>query len=350
MRTETKLFEIARLLREGQESPRISVRTLLEWFGAQRRGSWLVWHIRSALDRAGLSTEPDFESAYIDSYLSFVLVDKGNASPDGRLSATETDSALASSVPVASVAQNDPTYRISKLAAANKAPVFVAPNASLERAVTLMLTNDFSQLPVMTSEREVKGVVSWASIGARLASGQSGKSAQDVMDHHQEIRAFDSLFQAIPIIIQHQYVLVRAADNRITGIVTASDLSEQFQQLAEPFLLLGEIENHIRRLLDGKFSSEELGSIRDPEDSARSVSAVADLTFGEYVRLIEKHDRWTKLGIAIDRQTFCDALDDVRRIRNDVMHFDPDGVPPSDLDKLRKFTGFLSRLQAIGVS
>ena len=32
-----------------------------------------------------------------------------------------------------------------------------------------MLSNDFSQLPVMTGPRELKGIVSWKSIGSRLA-------------------------------------------------------------------------------------------------------------------------------------------------------------------------------------
>ncbi len=117
----------------------------------------------------------------------------------------------------------DPTYRISKLAAANKKPVSVIPDAPIQEAVTVMLTNDFSQLPVMTNERDVKGVISWTSIGTRLALGKSGTEAKGLMDVHHEIRSDASLFQAIPIIIQHQYVLVRGSDNRITGIVTASD-------------------------------------------------------------------------------------------------------------------------------
>jgi hypothetical protein len=43
-------------------------------------------------------------------------------------------------------------------------------------------------------------------------------------------------------------------------------------------------------------------------------------------------------------------LDQVRDIRNDVMHFDPDGIPPDDLERLREFARFLQRLQSIGVS
>jgi hypothetical protein len=226
----------------------------------------------------------------------------------------------------------------------------VAPDATVQEAVTAMLSNDFSQLPVMTGEREVKGMISWTSIGTRLALGKNGTYARELMDAHHEIRADASLFQAIPIIIQHQYVLIRGVDNRITGIVTASDLSLQFQQLAEPFLLLGEIENHIRRILANKFSALELAAARDPGDTERVVTEVADLTFGEYIRLLENPEHWKKLNLSIDREIFIKQLDRAREIRNDVMHFDPDPVPPDDLKCLRDLVQFFQRLQGVGVT
>src|SRR6516165_11645679 len=134
----------------------------------------------------------------------------------------------------------DPTFRISALAAANRKPTSINPNESVEQAITIMLASDFSQLPVMTSARDVKGIVSLSSIGSRLAVGKKGRHVNELMDRHHEIRSDTSLFQAIPRIVQHQYVLIRGSSNRITGIVTATDLSLQFQQLAEPFLLLRE--------------------------------------------------------------------------------------------------------------
>jgi hypothetical protein len=158
----------------------------------------------------------------------------------------------------------------------------------------------------------------------------------------------EALFQAIPIIVAYQYVLIRGADNRITGIVTASDLNLQFQQLAEPFMLLGEIENHIRRILGTKFKTSELAETRDPDDTEREINGVADLTFGEYIRLLENPSRWTQLALPIDRCIFCKELDRVRKIRNDVMHFDSDGPVPEQLDALRSFTRFLQRLKAVG--
>jgi superfamily I DNA and RNA helicase len=66
-----------------------------------------------------------------------------------------------------------------------------------------------------------------------------------------------------------------------------------------------------------------------------------DLTFGEYERLLESPDRWERLGWAIDRQTFCGALREIREIRNDVMHFSPDPLEESQIDSLRVFIKWL---------
>jgi len=351
-----RLNEIADDLRQGKEPVMVTVREFLSWFNSQRRGYWIVRWIRNALEKARLKTEPDFQSAYVDSVVSFALLDEETTeeAPTGVTGEAGVTvpaiTCIAEGRVIEPTAYADPTYRISKLAAANRTPVSVSPDAGIQEAVTVMLTNDFSQLPVMTSEREVKGMISWTSIGTRLALAKKGVFAKDLMDAHQEIRSDASMFQAIPIIVQHQYVLIRGADNRITGIVTASDLSLQFQQLAEPFLLLGEIENHIRRILASKFTPAELSEARDPSDTDRVVNEAADLTFGEYIRLIENPDRWAKLGLPIDRRTIIKQIDRIREIRNDVMHFDPDPMPPDDLSCLRDLVEFFQRLQQLGVT
>jgi hypothetical protein len=155
------------------------------------------------------------------------------------------------------------------------------------------------------------------------------------------------LFHAIPAIIEDGYVLVRADDKTISGIVTASDLSLQFQQLSEPFLLLGEIEQHVRKLIEGKFALSDLQDAKDPADVQRLVERVADLTLGEYIRLLENSNRWTMLKVNIDRAIFIAELKEVKRIRNDVMHFDPDPLGESELSTLRSFVRLLQRLDEI---
>jgi len=52
--------------------------------------------------------------------------------------------------------------------------------------------------------------------------------------------------------------------------------------------------------------------------------------------------------LGVDRVVFGKGLDEVRRIRNDVMHFDPDGLSDEDLATLRRFVQFLQGLREIG--
>jgi len=153
-----KLKSIRSQIKKGVAPPRERVRWFLLWFGAERRGWNVVRHIRSKLDHYGLTTIPNFEYPPIDGYISFA-----NAGEQ----ASDTNSATI--VP-------DPTYRIGRLASASSPPVSVKPDSTLQQAVTLMLTNDFSQLPVMTTEREVKGVISWKTIGSRLRKRSDGRN------------------------------------------------------------------------------------------------------------------------------------------------------------------------------
>ena len=138
------------------------------------------------------------------------------------------------------------------------------------------------------------------------------------------------------------------AVQRPCGLITASDFNDQFRNLAEPFLIVGEIENGIRRLLHGKFSTEELDQAKFPGDE-RTIETIADLTIGECIHLIQSQQNWQKLNVPLDRAEFVKQLDRVRAIRNDVMHFDPDGLEESDLNLLRGFAGLMTTLREYDV-
>lgn len=349
MTSSERLAEIKGKIEAGESLPPVTVRHFIKWFGAERRGNKVAWRIRRSLERSNLATTPDFDGAHIDAELTFALrptvenLSLGFAAP-----ALESNSTVAAEMVVELIegAAADPAFRIGRLDSANKKPLSVKPDCSLIEAATLMLRHDFSQLPVMQNERDVKGIVSWESIGAQLAFSQSGASTvRECMKPHNEVKSTDSLFGVIARIVEHSYVLVRGEDRVISGIITTSDLSLQFQQISEPFLLLSEIENHVRLLIDGKFSSEELSTVRDPGDQYRLIESVADLTMGEHIRLLENPDNWAKIGLKIDRRTFIDGLDKVRGIRNDVMHFNPDGILDEDHESLRRFLRFMHELR-----
>lgn len=331
---DEKLAAIATQLKNGVAPPKESVRALLLWFGAERRGYRVVRRIRGALRRHGLATSPDFEWAYIDGQVAFTKAPPDDKAPQG----------------VADDSPADPTYRLRSLASANRVPKSVTPDSTLQQITTLMMTNDFSQLPVLTGPRDVKGIVSWKSIGMRLALKKPIATAKDCMEDAKVLGASEPLFSAIAMVAGNDYVLVQAQDKTICGIVTASDLNDQFRLLAEPFLLLGEIENGVRRLLHGKFTQAELTAAKAPGDDGRQIDTPADLTFGEYIRLLEVEVSWKKLKVEIDRATFISQLNSVREIRNDVMHFDPDGLEDEDLKFLREFAQFLKKLRDAGVT
>lgn len=339
------LREAADRIHASGTPEKVMVRRLLWWFKAERRGYWIVRQIRSALGEVGLVTQPDFEIVYIDADVELQpkppeVVAPGAEPEQPAIEETETSSRVVVGGSVA-----DPVPRIGMLAAANRSPVSVSRDASLEEAVTIMLINDFSQLPVMRDERNAEGLISWKSIGAARALNRDPKYVRDCMETYVEIVSSDtSLFDAIESIARHEVVLVRNEERKIAGLVTTTDISLQFRSLAEPFLLLGEIENHIRRLVDGKFSQEELLAARNPTDSGREIRNVADLTFGEYIRLLETPANWERLGFALARPLFIERLGEIRRIRNEVMHFHPDALPPEDLALLRDTVKFMQAL------
>lgn len=328
---DEKLVAIAAQLKKGVAPPAETVRSILSWFDARRRGHGVVSVIRNALKKHGLTTSPDFEYAWLDSAVSFVA--ERNGSEDSGVEQT---------------VDHDPTFRIGRLEAANRKPTSVPPDATLQQAVTIMLTNDFSQLPVMRSPRDLKGIVSWKTIGSRLALKRPCKTVRDGLESAQVISAEASLFEAIERIATRDYVLVQGSDRTILGIVTASDFNLQFRSLAEPFLLVGEIESGVRRMLHGNFTVKELAAVRKADDQSRPIERPSDLTFGEYVRLLESESHWKRLEIEIDRVEFLKNLGRVRDIRNDVMHFDPDGMDPEDLRFLREFAQFMKRLRDVG--
>ncbi|MBC2859861.1 CBS domain-containing protein [Stappia sp. 28M-7] len=326
---------------EGKE-PTTTVRELLRWFGARRRRTGIVKKIQLELDGAGIVTSPDFTKVWIDAEIAFkkapepVAIVPPPQDPQGAADTTYSP--------------KDANFLISMLKAANCGVVAVKPQDTIEKAITLMLAHDFSQLAVMPNDRTISGAISWKTIGKRLSQENNLVEVKDAMEAAVALEDTEGLFKATKLIIDHEFVFVRSSlDKKVTGIVTATDLSEQFQFLSEPFLLIGQIENQIRNLINGKYAIEVLQSVcsdADPERKER-IQSVADLTFGEYLWIIQNPEHWEKLELRVDRVVFCAEMDKVREIRNDVMHFDPDGIDEEQYDQLRRFSRLMDELEAL---
>jgi len=358
MEVPPQLSEAVRGLTDGTKGVvSLSPRELLGWFGRYRRTWRQIQEVNSALRSCGVYAEPDFEGAGYDDQIELRLRTKPGETPIAATNVGESPSPpetpersseppSAASINLSRQQSADPVHRVSRFLPPARL-ISVARDQSIKVATTLMLLHDYSQLPVMQGERGVVGMISWQSIGRCRAFGANPLYVRDCLTPHYEVKADDSIFEAIRFIQEFACVLVRSADNRIVGILTATDISGWFEQLSRPFLFLSYVENHLRALIQPRFSVGDLQLAKDPADSSRQITDVSDMNFGEYIPLLESPGNWEKLGIAIERALFVSQLNEVREIRNGVMHFNPEGIEDDELDKLRKFNSFIQSLVSI---
>ncbi|HVU59081.1 MAG TPA: CBS domain-containing protein [Puia sp.] len=305
-----------------------------EYLGVARRGWKVIETVNKMFDEHEVICEPDFGSAWFYGQIEI--------KPKPKVTAGRSET---------SMEEFDPTPRLSLLKAANlnkvkeagKGPglLSVTRDTPLSEAITKMLLHDFSQLPILSGMKEVEGIISWKSIGRATSLRGPCSTVAECKDDVVTLSYDEPLFNAVKFVLEKEVVLVRQRDKTISGIVTITDIGEQFIAMAEPFLIIEQIENHIRRLLDQKFNPEELTTPVSYQEKPKEIKSLADLTFGQYVKIIEDPAKFKKLGLNIDRVLILKQLEEVRKIRNDVMHFDPDGITPQNLDLLRQTVSFL---------
>ena len=346
-----QLNEVYHDLTSGKTATPVTIRNFLHWFGVQRRTVLNVEYINQELAKCDLQTVPNYLNIWVDTPITFELMSQKGKRVEEKFIDQESVTSEGENPQVdaaqESIVLPDPSFRAGKLKAASRPPIFVKPNDPISKAMTIMMARNFSQIPVMTTERDVKGVVSWASIGERYAIGITGTDAQHFMNDHQEITIATSLFAAIKIIAEHNYVLVRDGANKISGIITANDIAFQFEDTSTPFLLLSEIENHLRVLIGKSVSVEDIKTTCNEQYLPKDFSKISDLTFGNYVHILDHPDNWSKVGLRLDKAAFIADIKETNKIRNDVMHFDPDPIENDHLTKLRDMARLLDTLRRI---
>lgn len=329
------LVEAAR--RDPGDPVRLTIRDLLAHWGSARRTHAAVATIEADLADKGLTTRPPFTEGWIDNTVELVPVGEEPISgrPGSSAQAADDIDDIADLPPVA--------LRIGDLKAANSGVTSVKPGTSLEEAVTIMLMRGYSQLGVIDNNENYHGAVSWESIGkAHIADPAATLAAATVnapVADHDEL-----LLGQIEQIYSKNFVFVCSPDKvRISGIVTVADLTQQFGNLARPFVLIEEAERRLRRRADEAFSVPELrAAARGPK--ASFVETAADLTLGNYPFLLGPKENWEKLGWSIDRKLFLKLLGSVNGTRNELMHFSPD---PLTEEQLSDVNGFLDLLRTV---
>lgn len=338
----TKLLDAATTAPTDQPL-NITIRNLLEAWGATRRGSTIVDQIETDLADKGLTATPPITTGSIDTTVT-LLRTGAEPGPDQPLLTDEN-------VPDEEVELAPLTYRISHLASANGGVVSVSLDDTLQRAITKMVYHDFSQLPVLDEHGRLCGAVTWESIGKARMSGMPLTLADVVVQSPLDLHGQAELLPWIPQIQQHGYAFVRNDQHAVTGIVTAADLTSQFGIRVEPFVLLEELEQRLRRLLNralgaARITLEAVHSQLRPHRRNR-VRGADDLTLGEYRFVLAPQDHWVALEWDADQDLVLESLRECADFRNRLMHFSPDPLPDSELAPVRGLLEVLRSLDPI---
>lgn len=323
-----EFLKIVEEIKKTGQPHRMTIREFL-WLSnkCQKRTSGNIWRINEYLKQEKLITQPNYQYGSIDSFID--LMEKEKA----QIKKGDTSSEFF-----------DPISRVSTLEAVNKTPTYVRRDDSIQKAYHIMWENDFSQLPVMNDDRKVLGLINWQTIAKGFIIKKESSCVKDFMCNDFSVVQHNApMFDAIKEVICKGVVFVEDREKKIKGPITTSDLNQEFLEQIEPFILLEQIENYIRLILNNKITLEDLQSNLTIPDG-RTINCISDMTFGEYKTIIEKEEFWKILDLPFDRVEFVNSLERIRLIRNSVMHFHLDKNSEEDLkqlEQLRKMSKFL---------
>lgn len=228
--------------------------------------------------------------------------------------------------------------------------ITVKESDPLRRAVTLMELYDFSQLPVVRgSGKQPKGVVTWETIGRTLAIDPDATLKDCIDSNPPTFGIDDDLMDAIEEINRVGYSLVVKRNKELSGIVTSADLGATLTQIAKPFLMLGQLEEHLSRIIHhlqahNLMHQDELRANYFEHRGEVEISVDA-LTLGEKIKHATGGDTWHQVTSIYDRTAVTEALERAVGLRNRLMHFRP--LRTSDrhaLASLPSLTRTLSRI------
>jgi predicted transcriptional regulator len=230
--------------------------------------------------------------------------------------------------------------------------VSVEVGTSIRDAIAVLVASDFDQIPV-TANGRVFGVFSFRSLSMSLKNVRKNDDpldqlVEDCVDEPVYVRAGDSVSQVL-ISVESVSAVLLGDEESIWGVVTPNDVSRHLWRLAQPFVMIQDIELAVRSLMHRCCPGEEdrlaafANALKGVEgDVDRRWS---DLTFGDLINVLSNRKNYSSTFSRAFGNNFSLAfslLDPVREIRNKVVHF-RDEVSEEEVEIMEHASRFLRR-------
>jgi len=306
--------------REGTRQ--LSARDLIGLWDWQRRTTDCIETVDQGLADLGLAVAPHFTAVQLDDLVTVSGAGAGEYEPDGG-----TDGGapvdLAPRRADDDEGATDLTWRIGSLSLAKKV-VTVKADQPVGTAIEQMIAGEYSQLPVVDGYERLKGVITWESIAHAQFRGTPTWVADATLANAYSCRESEELFARIDDIQRRGFLIIVDGENVVTGILTAADLSGELRNRVQPFTVLEEIEQRLRKAVSSLSVEDLRGSFPDGDSRAKKINSPKDLKLGNYSYLLNDETRWTALAWPYERADMVSRLRKVASYRNSIAHWDID--------------------------
>jgi CBS domain-containing protein len=245
-------------------------------------------------------------------------------------------------------------HLVSSLIPEGQDLVVASPEMTVAEAIRLMQNRDFSQLPVVAGQA-VLGVFSFRSLAVKLLEmGKISEHFGDLpVDEFMEEFRFVHLSDNWESIVDHldndDGVLVGHRE-QLEGILTPMDVLTYLRDIANPFVLLAEIELSLRRIIRACVRGDELQTcvrqcLAGKYPTEEMPTGLSQMTFNDSVQIIGDGRNWPHFEIVFgkgewQRKRTVERLKAVRDLRNDVFHFKRK-LLPEDIGQLTRHRDWL---------
>jgi len=241
------------------------------------------------------------------------------------------------------------SYTLEQVFEGRRALITAPATATVGDALQLMFSNRVGQLPVVTADGRVQGIISQQSI---LGMYFHTEGRVDLMrlpvvhcqDPATTLTVQDDLLKAADLLrARGVYAVIATADDKPVGILTGKDMTYFFRSLFEGTMMVEQIEVTLRQCVDIAYPDDAartraLLAAFGPSRQNKNVPARGEnyLNFSDLLNLIRDDDNWPVFEPMLGPKTiFEPLLYRVRTVRDELSHFQ--GRPdPLEMDTLRR--------------